>query len=211
MDVNKIKEIAINEVVNPTFELTKQYLKSNNLTIKNGTPIIEDIEINENGVVSIYFPIEKQHFYFVVYIEDMTLKWMDMSAGNRVQLLVCSNDIDAEQIIDYLGIEPTSRWNKNDRVGRSGKRKNSGIIYQPIDKMTGRVEDKLSKLLDDLLPYKKSILELSLKASLEIQIAYYGHKNEMWGIHLDKENVNKLSDLDLPLDVDLYAGGNDIE
>lgn len=31
MDISKLKEIAINEVLNPTFELTKQYLQANEL------------------------------------------------------------------------------------------------------------------------------------------------------------------------------------
>jgi len=56
-----------------------------------------------------------------------------------------------------------------------------------------------------------SCIELSHQVSIEIQVTYYGHKDEMWGIHLETQTVKKLSELELAIDVDLYAGGNDIE
>ncbi len=32
----------------------------------------------------------------------------------------------------------------------------------------------------------------------------------MWGIHLEKDIIKKMSELNITLDVDLYASGNDL-
>jgi len=212
MDISKLKEIAINEVLNPTFELTKQYLQANELYFFNSTPQIDDVEIDrEANTAAVYFPIKKENFYFVIYIENLEVNWMGMSAGNGVCLFACSEVLSAEELVGYLGFEPTERWNINDKTKFGGKRKKSGIIYQPIEKKTGEVEDKLTNLLNRLLPYKEEISKLSDVASVEIQVTYYGYKDEMWGFHFDKKIIKKLSDLGLDIDIDLYAGGNDLE
>ncbi len=214
MDIDIIKQIAIGEVLNPTFELTKQYLQSNCLCFENNLPYIEDVEINKDkNTAAVYFPIKKEQFYFVIYVENLEVEWMGMSAGNRVYLFANSEEISTEQIVDFLGFEPTEKWNMNDPIGCNSnfKHKNNGIMYEPIHKMTGEVETKLGNLLDNLLPYKEAIIELSHKASIEIQVTYYGHKDQMWGINLDAKTIKKLSELELAIDVDLYAGGNDIE
>jgi len=134
-----------------------------------------------------------------------------MSAGNRVCLFACSEVLSTEELVDYLRFEPTEKWNKNDETRFGGKRKHSGIIYQPVAKKTGEVEGKLINLLERLLPYKKEISKLSDIASVEIQVTYYGYKDEMWGFHFDKKIIDKLSGLGLDIDIDLYAGGNNLE
>lgn len=212
MDIDKIKKVAIAEVLNPTFELTKQYLQANHLRFENNLPYIEDVEINKDkNTAAVYFPIKNEHFYFVIYVENLEVQWMGMSAGNRVYLFASSEVTSTEKIISLLGFEPTKKWNANDKIGCNGKSKHNGIRYEPIQKMTGEVEIKLENLLENLLPHKKTIIELSHQASIEIQVTYYGHKDEMRGIHLATTIMKKLSELELAIDVDLYAGGNDIE
>lgn len=91
MDISRLKEIAINEVLNPTFELTKQYLQANEWCFSNNIPQIDDVEIDRDAnTAAVYFPIKKENFYFVIYVENLEVNWMGMSAGNRVWLFACS-------------------------------------------------------------------------------------------------------------------------
>lgn len=58
-----------------------------NYTVFNSTPQIDDVEIDrEANTAAVYFPIKKENFYFVIYIENLEVNWMGMSAGNGVCL-----------------------------------------------------------------------------------------------------------------------------
>jgi len=212
LNIEMIKEVAIAEILNPTFELTKQYLKSIEICVNNNVPVIEDIEIDQTiNTAAVYFPIKKQSFYFVIYVKDMEVDWVNTSAGNNVYLFACSQEVTTDEMLSSFQLEPTEKWNINDQIGKCGRRKHNGFIFQPINKMTGEVESKLNTLLDLLLPRNRSIVELSQKAEVEIQIEYHGYKDEMLGINLDSTIVKKLTELGLGIDIDLYASGRDLD
>lgn len=212
MDINNLKEIAIHEVLNPTFELTKQYLQAIELCYSNKLPQIDDVELDrEANTAAVYFPIKNESFYYVIYIENLEVSWVNISAGNSVYLFACSEVLSTKELVNYLAFEPTEIWSKDEKTNFGATRKHSGFIYDPIAKRTGEVEDKLNRLLDSLLPYKEKISQLSNIASVEIQVAYYGYKDEMWGFHFDKKSIGKLSELGIDIDIDLYAGGNSLE
>jgi hypothetical protein len=65
-------------------------------------------------------------------------------------------------------------------------------------------------LLNELIQVKDKIFELRKVAEVEIQVTYYGYKDQMWGINLKPQTIQKLSELGVPLDIDLYASGNDL-
>lgn len=216
-DIEEISKIAIEEILSPKFELTNQFLKVNKVLLEDGKPIIEDIFVNEEeNTAEVYFPIIDESYYFVIYLDlkpALTVRFMNMSAGNSVQLFVSSESHSADELIDILGVNPTKKWSKGERRSKSKADifyDFSGIIFEPISKRTVEVEDKLKKLIELLMPYKDNVLKVSRLASAEVQIAYYGYKDQMWGIHLDTEIISKLAEFNLPVDIDLYASGPDL-
>lgn len=214
-----IAQIAKEEVLNPTFELTKQFLSVNNVEMDGGIPRIKDIIISEDkSTAEVYFPIIDEEYYFVIYIDlmpEISLKFMGMSAGNKVELFVSSDTEDLDKMIELLHVTPQRSWLKGEkRIHYNGinfsVNKNSGFIYTPIEKTTGEVEDKIDYLLDELMLIKDKIVELHKFAEVEIQVTYYGYKDQMWGINLKPQIIQRLSELGIPLDIDLYASGNDL-
>ncbi len=214
-----IAQIAIEEVFNPSFELTKQLLSVNKVEMDGGSPRIKDIIISEDkSMAEVYFPIIDEEYYFVIYIDLMpkiSLKFMGMSAGCKVELFVCSDTEELDKMIELLQVTPHRSWSKGEKKFHSNGinysiNKNSGFVYSPIEKTTGEVEDKLDYLLDELIQVKDKIVELHKVAEVEIQITYYGYKDQMWGINLKPRTIQRLSELGVSLDIDLYASGNDL-
>jgi hypothetical protein len=204
-----IHDVAIAEILNPTLAHARQYLVPNKVVFENDMPFVEDIILREEGkTAEVYFPIEGERYYVVVYIDlepQVSVRWMDTSAGNRVYLRVISEKHSLEELIALAGVEPTGITKKGQHAAR-----HNGFQIQPYMKETGEAEDKLRSLIKILLPHKANLRALATIASIEIQIAYWGYKDEMWGINFDEETIQGLAELNLSVNVDLYAGGPDL-
>lgn len=230
---DEIRIVAINEVLHPTFALTKQYLHANRLVVIDGVPFIEDIIYSEVEEVpeeserdprdiiiypetrraSVYFPVLNEDYYFVVHVgigDEIVPRWMEMSPGNKVELRAVS-DAALSELLKILPIVPTEVWEKGQQINESMAYKHSGLTVALSDKKTGEVENKLKSLVEFLHPMKDQLLLLAEIATTEVSIAYYGYKNEMWGIHLDPAVLQAVAQLKVSVDIDLYASGPDLE
>lgn len=214
MDINIIKDAAIKEILSPTFEVTKQLLSVNTLIIQDGLPIIEDVIYNtKENYVTVYFSVFEEDYYFVIYIDysdALEIRNVGTSPGNKVYFAATSERHDLNELINFIEFKPTKQWNKGDKRKGSGEYSFSAIFYQENTKKTGEVEEKLERLTDFLLMNRDKINELSKIATLEIRIAYFGYKEEMWGFHFNNEIIKKISMLYIDIDIDLYAGGSDL-
>lgn len=117
MDIEIIKRLAINEVINPTFELTKQIQSINKIIYKNDLPVVEDVIINDRGA-EVYFPIEQEQYYFVVYVDtepNLKLRFMGTSPGTEIYLWVSSETNDLDELLNILNLEPEHKWRKGER------------------------------------------------------------------------------------------------
>lgn len=211
-----IKEAAIKEVLDPTFELTKQFLHVHELVYKDGMPFIEDVFMNEvENKAAVYFPVKDESFYFVVYIcteDGFEPLWMEMSPGNIVELVVVSENHSLDWMLEKINFKPQRQWKKGERkrFTHSVVYDHSGFVFSLETRKTGELEEKLKQLITFLIQRKESIVTLSDIATVEISITYYGYKDQMWGIHLEKDIIKKMSELNITLDVDLYASGKDL-
>lgn len=176
-------------------------------------PSIEDIILDpKENLARVYFPVEGERYYFVVTVAlepQPIVNWVATSPGNDVYFAVTSQERSLEELLALTDIEPTRTWRKGERNGRLPR--HNGFEIRCYEKNTGEVEDKLRALVDTLLPYKADLSRLLQVASAGINIAYYGYKEEMWGIGLDKEIIGKLAELQLSVGIDLYASGPDLE
>ncbi|WP_219644622.1 DUF4279 domain-containing protein [Cohnella sp. CFH 77786] len=213
-----LKLIALKEVEEQSFELTKAYLSVNKLVYSNNTPKIDDVIINEEEkTAAVYFPIEGEAYYFVIYLDTspkVRVRFMGMSAGNRVYFTVSSEEIELEKLLKEIDFIPTQTWKKGTQIPNRNITKlyeDSGFIFEFDLKRTGEVEDKLSNLLGKLESSNITSIVNSEKINRVIQVAYYGYKDEMWGINLNPIIIKKLSNLNTILDIDLYASGPDLE
>jgi Domain of unknown function (DUF4279) len=208
LEIQEIRDIAVAEIIYPTFALTKQFLAVNKIILKENIPFIEDIILREEEkVAEVYFPIEGERYYFVVYIDlepQISVRWMGMSPGNRVYFSATSEKHNLDELLALIGVEPTRTWKKGKNI------RHNGFEIQPSAKETGEVEDKLQAVIKLLLPFKADLQALSTIANTGIQIAYWGYKEQMWGMHFTAEMLQDLGTLNLSVDIDLYAGGFDL-
>ena len=209
MEEQKIQDITIAEVLYPTFALTKQFLAVNKVLFKENRPFIEDIILREKeNVAEVYFPIEGERYYFVIYVNrepQLSVRSMEMSSGNLVYFSVTSQEHSLDKLIALAGIKPTRKWSANKKI------KHNGFEVKPSLKNTGNVEEKLHHLIKVLRPYQVNLSALSRIAPMGINIAYWGYQEQMGGIHFDTEIIQGLASLKLPIDIDLYASGFDLE
>ncbi len=181
----------------------------NKVVLKEHVPVVEDVILREEEkTAEVYFPIEGESYYFVVYLDvepRVALRWTGMSAGNRVYFYAKSAERQVDELVAMAGVEPTRTWEKGKHIPR-----HSGFEVRPSLKETGNVEDKLRTIISLLLPYTANVHALSAIADVGINIAYWGYKEEMWGIHFGTDIIQGLAVLNLSVDVDLYAGGPDL-
>jgi Domain of unknown function (DUF4279) len=203
-----IREAAIAEILRPTLPITRQFLEVNKVVLKERVPIVEDVILREEEkTAEVYFPIEGERYYLVVYLDvqpRVALRWMGMSAGNRVYFYTKSGEHQVDELVAMAGVEPTRTWEKGKHI------RHHGFEVRPSFKETGDVEDKLRTIISFLLPYTANVHALSAIADVGINIAYWGYKEQMWGIHFGTDIIQGLAVLNLSVDVDLYASGSDL-
>ena len=213
LDEQAIRNVALQEILSPTFELTKQFLAVNNIVFRENMPYIEDVILDtQENLARVYFPIEGEQYYLVISITpgpQAIVSMIAMSPGNRVYFAAKSEVHSLEELLALTSVKPTKTWRKGEKRGKSPR--HSGFEVRPFEKETGGVEDKLHVLLDILLPFKSALRSLSTLASIGIYVVYYGYQGQMWGIHLDEETIRKLAELNLSVDFDLYASGPELK
>ena len=203
-----LREAAIAELFHPTLPITRQFLEVNKVVFKERVPVVEDVILREEEqTAEVYFPIEGERYYLVVYLDvepRVALRWTGMSAGNRVYFYAKSGERRVDELIAMAGVEPTRTWEKGKHI------RHHGFEVRPSLKETGDVEDKLRTIISLLLPYTANVHVLSTIAEVGINIAYWGYKEQMWGIHFGTDIIQGLAVLNLSVDVDLYASGPDL-
>lgn len=195
--MQEIQNVAIGEILNPSFTVTRQYLEVLTIRRENSVPVIAHISIDAtNKEAIVYFPVEGENFFIAVYVdlqEAVTVRWVETEAGSSVYLSIgISNGIDFS-----LPVEP-------DRVYKDCK------IYGVNIDQPGRLEDKIEKLLNYVYPYKDAICKAGETGVVSINIAYYGYRNQMWGLHLSPTTMMRIAALNAELDLDIYAEGKEL-
>jgi hypothetical protein len=209
MDEHAVQEVAIAEILHPTLDNTQQFLAVNTIVLKDHMPVVEDVILREEEqVAEVYFPIEGERYYFVVYVDlapHVVVRSTTMSAGNRVYFVAKSFERPVDELVAMAGVKPTRTWEKGKKLPR-----HNGFEVRPYPKDTGEVEDKLRTIITELLPYSANIHALSAIANVGILIAYWGYKEQMWGIDFGTDIIQGLAALNLSVEVDLYVGGPDL-
>ena len=199
MTIEKVREIAIQELLAPTWALTKQFLSTFQIEKQNEIPVIARIDTaGSDGRFVVYVPVKNERFYLAFYfdtIEQIELKDVGTEAGTNV----------------YLWIEDSSEISKDDFPYKPINNRGKGFTYSLDPCEPDELEDKLNQLIDKLESEKERFLEFSNRTYISLNVAYYGYKEQMWGLHLDKKIIKRLADLNIDFDLDIYAGGPDLK
>ena len=195
--MDEIKHAAIQEILNPVFGTTQQFLQVFKVHTENDNPVIRRIKIDQsNKSATVYLPVQDETFFVAIYFDignQIKIRSVETEAGTSVYLSVgILNQIQSE-----LPLKP-------DKIYKDFKI--YGIdIDEPDD-----LESKITKLLDYLEPHKETILQISKANSVTINIQYFGYRDQMWGMHLDPVIMKRIIDLNAELDLDIYAEGKEL-
>jgi hypothetical protein len=212
---NELIRKAISEIENPTFGTTEQYLEVLNVEMENGKPKVERVDFesfDETNVV--YFPIKDEPFFLSVYFskENNEITNVGTENGNQVYLTATSENLTFEQLSELTNLKGLSGWSVNDdrKIGK-GKYNFSRLSFEPIKSRAYDLDAKLKLLLTDLEKNVDGIRKLTEMADTGISIHHQQYIDGNKGINFDIETINRLSKLNLGIDIDQYVHGKELK
>lgn len=213
--LDEVSKIAISEIDQMNFGITQQILAVNELVYENGHPKIEKVELDaQNKRAMVHFPIKDECIFFTVFLETepaIKVVWTNTTDGSRVIFRVTSDTMALNEISSFIKIHPTRSWNIGD-PHPNGKTNHTFSLFdfEPIPDLTGKIESKINTLLDLLEKDTEGIRKLSVLANSYIQIHWHGYNGNgmLGGFQLDQATITRLANLQLAIDLDLYADGN---
>ncbi len=203
---------AIEEIEAKTFGETEQFLKIHEVVYEDGKPKIARIDREKkDGTAIVYFPVKEEKFYLAVYVDTepkISVRHVGTESYNSVCFSAVSDSLNLEELSRMTKLKSTKGWSKGDKRGRT-LWKFSKFIFEP-NLEPDEFEDKLKKLLDILESDKEGITQLAENSDVCIRVAQEFHNGNtmLGGSYIDKESMKRIANLNLPIDFDLYLGGN---
>lgn len=215
-------QLALNEIKTQEQGMTRQFLSVHKLKMQGQIPQLDQVEITQDKSVTSYlfnFPMEGERYFFVIPVfkgeAGFSLGLCHAEAASSASLRFTSESITPEMITEQIGLEPTKSW----RMGESRRHGNGTYSFhswefRATQYLSGDFDRKFSQLLDALEPFSEKIANLLAESGESIggciNVFYEGYATQMWGLHITKPDLLRLSRLGVDVDVDLYASGPDL-
>lgn len=208
---------AIDEILNPRFETTKQYLEVCGLEFKNGKPVIARInETHFDDKVAIYFQVKNEPYFIEVHLskeDNIEVEFVWTESGHRVYLTATSEELAFEELSEFIKeFKPLEGWSKGDlKRNKKSAYDFSRISFEPIKNLAYSLDEKLELLLNELEKNVEGVRNLSKRSNTIISVCRYQYINGNAGIGFDIKTINRLNKLNLGIDIDTYIVGNIIK
>jgi len=209
-------DIALREIKDKAWGVTKQFLEVHELIYNESKPVISLFHKDDfSGDVVIYFAVRDEPFFFRISVskgEEPEIKWIDTEANTSIFLRCDSDELGSVEILKMTNLISYKVRDKGDHRGNpklNAQWKSTTVFFEP-NPGPGSFEDKLSKLLSYLETDKKGVSDLVSRAKGYIQcvIEFHNGNTMLGGPHLTLLDLKRIVDLDLEIDFDLYATGN---
>lgn len=118
---------------------------------------------------------------------------------------VAAEELPLEEISTSLGMHPSESWRKGDPGQYNPSRPDSGwCLYSPLPRSNLRIDEHVEALLPILESQAPRVRALSERfTTYLVCVGYYGESNP--GFFLPKGVIERISNLGLSLDCDLYC------
>lgn len=208
-DHTAIIQAALQEVQDPIDINTRSFFSVHRLA--DDDPVVH-VEMEDEGDWLVYFRLHDESYHWVqrIGVRDSRLEprggWHMEHAW--LYLRITGDTVSPDVITETLGVAPTSSQTKGDLWGRANRPYGfHAWNLNPSCPDCYGFEQKLQTLLADLQPLREKLLSLSQDCNIGISCAFYEYACRSSGWHLDRQTIQQLADLNLYLDIDLYAGG----
>jgi hypothetical protein len=199
-----IIEKAIDEVETKTFGLTKQFLEIHKLAYVDNKPKIARVDTDKKDEAIVYFNVEGEKFFLAVYIDTTpitSVRWTNTEAYHSVYLRASSTKYTLSELAELTKLKSTREKTKRER---------NTIDFEPNPE-ADEFGDKLNKLLDYMERDKEGIEQLIKKADycyIQVYSSFHNGNTLIGGHHIDKDQIKRISNLNLDIDFDISADGN---
>ena len=206
---------AIEEILNPTLEITKQYLEVLEVELENGKPKVERFEENFNeNIIAIYFKIKEERFFLEIHLNKHTneVDFVWIQNSHRTYFTATSENLTYPELEKILEKEQTEGWSKGE-LQKNGNSKYtfSRISFEPTKCEAYELNKQLEILLTELEQKKENIRKLSEIANAKISVCKYQYISANAGISFEKELIERMNNLNLGIDIDTYIVGKEIK
>lgn len=210
---NHIKQLVAEELQNPSFLMTGEYLKVLQPLYKNGLPQVIKVDIdNVNAIAKAYVAVKDESFYllFLFDIEkEVVLSSVETAPFVCISYTAVSQELKLEDLLGLTTVLPTTIIKKGEKWGRGFEYDYNGLEFVS----TNNPESFLSKLnffLDVLEADSEGINRLSEKTlcnDIFVTIIYHNGVDSFTGLWLESALMKRLSELNLGLTFDIYPSG----
>jgi hypothetical protein len=211
-------QTAIEELLNPAFEVTKQYLEVCELELENGLPKVVRVNTtyyDKYDTVAVYFAVKNERYFIEVRLNkapDIEVIFVWVQSGYRVYLSAQSNQLTYQELTAYFPLEPSRGWSKGDfRSNGKSQYSLTKMSFEPIRNEAYPLNEKLDLLLDVLEPIGNAIRLLTQKAEVYIAVCRHQYVSANSGVSFDIKTIRRMEQLNLGIDIDSYIIGTPIK
>ena len=207
---------AIEEILNPAFAVTKQYLEVNQVEFESGKPKVERVDLDyAENLATVYFPFKDERYFLQINLErtpEIKVDFVYIESGNRTYFTATSDTLTFEELSKGLIFQPLTGWSKGD-LRKNGKSQHnfSRVSYEPFTSEAYEMERQLDLLLTELEKNIEGVNQLTEKATAYISVCKHQYVSGNAGVHFDIEIIKRLSKLNLSVDIDTYIVGNPLK
>ena len=215
-DLQKYIDKAIEEILNPAFAVTKQYLEVNEVEFVNGIPKVERVDLDyADNLAVVYFPFKGEQYFLQINLEktpEIKVDFVHTESGNRTYLTATSETLTFDELSKDLPFQPLTGWSKGDfRKNGKSQYNFSRVSYEPFTSEAYEMEKQIELLLTELEKNAENVRQLTEKATTYISVCKHQYVSGNAGIHFDIDTINSLSKLNLSVSIDTYIVGNAIK
>jgi len=233
MNIDYFRKIADSEIDNPQWELTKQYLEVNKIENINNVYIYERYSIHKkhgyyfiketdekieyiSDVITFYYKVKNYQYFFCVEIniKKEEIEWIYMKNSTYCYLSARSENMTLEEMVNLTKLKYSCGATKGQKSYRGKKEiifKTSWVEYKFTNETSFEIEEALNILLDELEKDKEGIKTLAKRTNASIIFCKYQYVSANAGINLDVKTINRLNELNLGLNIDMYCQGEYIK
>lgn len=165
-DLQKYIDKAIEEILNPAFAVTKQYLEVNEVEFENGKPKVERVDLDyADNLAVVYFPFKDERYFLQINLEktpEIKVDFVHTESGNRTYLTATSETLTYDELSQSLPFQPLTGWSKGDfRKNGKSQYNFSRVSFEPFTSEAYEMEKQLELLLTELEKNEESVRQLT--------------------------------------------------
>ena len=201
--------LAISELITPSFETTRQHLEDHELVIEAGQPVVVCVDENLPDAFVVYFQLKSVEYFLAipVYQSEGTLKLglAYLQAQIEMSFNVYSDALTPDEISKQIGLSPTRVRYMGEPIKEGGKPLPHHFwSYGHEIGIPGDLNEKLANLIAILESVQEGILGLAAVAKTAIRIYYVGNSDFFGGLHFDTEIIQRIAALGCDIDFGPY-------